>query len=154
MESRIEKKDIAFKCQVCGANIKINEYYINKCPNCGWIQDVSAMDFPTELMCPNRTSLVKARERYKNGQEVNKPDFEDFVDMLNLYAEVEFTYSNIRYGVFKSDLNGKDIIDFFVIDGDTVQIYDTPEEFAQKAHLNNVLLKDLWKDVENANYIQ
>ena len=43
--------------------------------------------------------------------------------------------------------------EYFPSDSFEAQIYYTYEEFAEKAHIGGKLLKDIWDDVTNADYM-
>lgn len=146
--------NIKSKCAVCGSEVMIDQWGNGHCDNCDWDQNLAAIDFPNEVIAPNKTSLINAIERFKREENIGNPNFYDFIGMLNFYGEVEFTYKNIRYGVFRVNIKNQKKIEFFVIDGEVLQVFDNDIEFAEKANINKVLLKDLWNDVRNANYIQ
>ncbi len=68
--------------------------------------------------------------------------------MIDYYGEVEFNSNLIRYGVA---MNQEDdemwYFELFIIDKEVVCKYLTLEEFAAKANINGILLKDLWPQV-------
>ena len=45
------------QCDVCGKDIKIDNYENGKCKNCGWIDSENSFNHPSEVKYPNITSL-------------------------------------------------------------------------------------------------
>ena len=69
-----------------------------------------------------------------------------------MYSEMEFYYRNINYGVI---LYGNGQIEFFQDQvPDSLQIYRDAEDFKAHASIDGKLLKDIWKDVTKADYMQ
>jgi len=54
------------KCPVCGIYEFQEEY--DYCPECGWCNDLSQLDFPDEDRLGNRLSLNQARKAYALGR--------------------------------------------------------------------------------------
>jgi hypothetical protein len=79
-----------------------------------------------------------------------EPDFEDFIEMFDCFGEVEFKHKGIRYGLTAS--NGV-VVEFFVIDGAELQEYKSIEDFIAKANINGNLIKDIWHEVENIDWL-
>lgn len=143
----LEKID--FKpCDVCGKIVAIDQFGFGDCENCGWIQDPSLVTMPDTVMYPNRLSLNKAKALYIKGKKL-QPDFYDFIEGLFMYSEMVFTFDNTIYEVF---LKQDDTIVF--CSTDMQQEYKTKEDFINKAHINGKLLKDIWHNVINADYMQ
>lgn len=88
-----------------------------------------------------------AREQYKKGLPF-KATFNEFVNGLFFYSEMEFTYKNINYAVF-FDSNYTIVF----CSEDMKQEYKTREEFEQKANINGKLLKNIWQDVKNPDFM-
>lgn len=140
------------KCNVCDAFImkdKIGNG--DKCSNCGWIQDSMSLDFPDRVIGPNFVSLNKAKILYQKDLPL-KPDFQDFIGMCVFYGEVEFTYRNATYGVD----GGKEIdsVDMFNYNTNELQTFKSIEDFEENASIDGKLLKDIWGEVENADWLQ
>lgn len=137
-------------CDVCGKIVAIDKFGFGECGNCGWIQDFEMLKMPDKVMYPNRISLNKARMLYKQGKKL-EPDIDDFVHGLMMYSEMEFYYNNKSYGVCR--VNNK--IEFFEDKNpNSLQIYSNINEFREKSNIDGKLLKDIWKDVKDADYMQ
>lgn len=151
MKHNIQEYNIESKCVVCGHSVMIDEIGNgDKCANCGWNHAKIHEEFPDRVMCPNLISLNKARKLYKEGKPFI-PDFDDFIAGYNFYGEMEFTYQGVTYGLMGSANEG---VEFWGINTDKYEIYKDIEEFEQKAQINGKLVKDLWDEVENANWLQ
>ncbi len=138
-------------CDVCGQNAVIDQFGFGKCKNCGWIQDPDAPAQPDRVMYPNKMSLNKARALYQQGKKL-EPDFDDFIAGLMMYSEMEFYYNHINYGVIRY---GSGQVEFFQdqVPG-SLQRYADIEDFKNHAHIDGKLLKDIWKEVAKADYMQ
>ena len=145
-----KKTEIKFeKCAVCGQAVAVQNNRANECQHCGWYVAPQAEETPDEVAMPNFVSLNKARQLYQAGKPLI-PDYDDFIKMLDFYGEVEFYYNLVRYGVATNPGDdGEYYIELFIVDGEVVCKYLTLEEFAAKANINGVLLKDLWPQVKN-----
>lgn len=146
------------KCPICGCMIfTISGNQVDKdggwgdgciC-QCGWTKTCNGHLKPDELDYPNHMSINQAKQRYQAGLPLT-PDYDNFIDMINYWGEVVFFYRGIKYGVIW-DCDYK--LNLYVMGGDTVCRFSTLEEFAAKANINGVLLKDLWVDVKNADWM-
>lgn len=144
-----EKIDLK-ACDVCGKIVAIDQFGFGKCENCGWIQDPNLIEMPDKVMYPNRISLNKARFLYKQGKKL-EPDIDDFIAGLMMYSEMEFWYNNKNYGV----CHANNQIEFFEDKNESsLQVYANTSEFREKANIDGKLLKDIWKDVVKADYMQ
>ena len=143
--------NIECKCPVCSHSVMIDEIGNgNNCPRCGWVQNIGNLEFPDRVECPNLISLNKARKLYKEGKPFT-PDFEDFIGGYNFYGEMEFTYNGITYGLMGIENEG---VEFWGINTDIYQMFKNIEEFAEKAKVDGKPIKDIWNEVENANWLQ
>ncbi len=134
-------------CDVCGNAVEIDQFGYGDCEKCGWIQDPVLKEAPNRVMYPNLVSLNKAKELYRQRKKL-KPDLNDFVEALFMYSEMLFDYENVTYEVFLRD-------DYIVFCSEQMQQeYKTKDDFKNKANIDGKLLKDIWKDVENADYMQ
>lgn len=150
-----KKNEIQFeKCAVCGQAVAVQNDRVNECQHCGWIVAPQAAAQPDVIAMPNFVSLDKARQLYQAGKPL-EPDYDDFIQMIRYYGEVEFYYNLVRYGVatYQED-DGEWYFELFIIDGAVVCKYLTLEEFAAKANINGTPLKDLWSQVKNTNWLQ
>ena len=158
--SGLNKKDFKFfdyddpyekvaikNCDVCGKIVSIDQFGFGDCENCGWCQDKSRLKNPNTIMYPNLVSLNKAKRLYKNGEPLI-PDFDDFIEALFMYSEMMFQYNNIEYVVYLQQNNI--VLNY----QNKVEKYKNKEDFKNNAKINGVLLKEIWKDVKNANYLQ
>jgi len=141
------------KCDVCSNKVPVDQFGQGQCQQCGWEQCELGMHSVHKVIYPNLVPFSKAITYFKAGKKI-KPDFEDFLGMLSYYLHNEFSFNNKKYGVLLGHNEPKTAVEFYewnVEDG--YQLYQTIEEFADKAHINGVLLKDLWDDVIDANYM-
>ena len=158
--SGLNKKDFKFfdyddpyekvaikNCDVCGKIVSIDQFGFGDCENCGWCQDKSRLKNPNTIMYPNLVSLNKAKRLYKNGEPLI-PDFDDFIEAIFMYSEMMFQYNNIEYVVYLQQNNI--VLNY----QNKVEKFKNKEDFKNNAKINGVLLKEIWKDVKNANYLQ
>ena len=139
------------KCQVCGNIVYVNECGNgDACPNCSWIQSEIYEEFPDRVVCPNLIPLNKAKKLYKEGKPFT-PDFDDFISGYNFYGEMEFTYKNVVYGLMGITNEG---VEFFNTNTGECEMFKNIEEFEQKAQINGQLVKDIWNEVTNADWLQ
>ena len=45
-------------------------------------------------------------------------------------------------------------VEFWEMSTDTYEMFNDIEEFAEKAQINGKFVKDIWNEVENANWLQ
>ena len=64
---------------------------------------------------------------------------------------MEFTYNGITYVVMGNENEG---VEFWGINTDIYETFKDIDEFAEKAKINGKPIKDIWGDVENANWLQ
>ncbi|MDD3947290.1 MAG: CPCC family cysteine-rich protein [Clostridia bacterium] len=145
------RKTKLVNCDVCGQPIWIDQYGNgDECPVCGWRQSEESAEHPNVAGILNIPSLNSARELYRQGKPFIA-DFTDFIEACENYGEVEFTYKQIRYGVWGEK-------GFIVlherITGKTIGVYTSMEDFKNNAKINGILLKDLWTFVENTDFLQ
>jgi hypothetical protein len=121
-----------------------------RCSYCDWDQNADSMDFPDRVRYPNLVSFNKARRLFEQGKPLI-PSLEDFVGGLFFYREMHFEYKGKSYGVCLRD---EEIIEFFENKiEESAQFYKTEDEFMVNAHIGGALLKDIWDEVENADYM-
>jgi len=141
------------KCDVCNFPIWLDKFGNgDDCPNCGWRQTEESVDYPDRTGVRNIPSLNSARKLYAEGKNPLLADFNDFIDAWEGYGELEFTYNGIVYGLYAP----KAIITLFesISDGKIVGQFRSLDEFREKANINGVLLKDLWHNVTNTDFLQ
>lgn len=149
--SNSKKKNKITQCDVCENSVIVNQYNNGVCTNCGWEQGGDAQDLPDTVRYPNLISLNKAIKLYQEGKSLN-PDFEDFISMYNFYGEVEFIYKGTRYGVAFDDKSK--CIMLFNTENNQTQLHKKIEDFIAGANINGKLLKDIWSEVENVDWLQ
>lgn len=138
-------------CDVCGTEVYVDSIGNgDECPNCSWVNCAYYEEFPDRVMNPNLISLNKAKKLYADGKPF-LPDLDDFIGGLDFYGEMEFTYQGINYGVTRVQ---NDAVDLWIFNGGTVELFKDSEEFRDKAQINGKLLKDIWQEIENANWLQ
>lgn len=151
MKHNIQEYNIQSKCAVCGHSVMIDEIGNgDNCQNCGWVQNIGNLEFPDRIECPNLISLNKAKKLYQKGKPFT-PDFEDFIDGYNFYGEMEFTYNDITYGVMGVENIG---VEFWGMNTDKYETFKDIEDFKLKAQIDGKLLKDIWHEVKNVNWLQ
>ena len=139
------------KCSVCGYPVMVDEIGNGEvCANCGWRQDSAAKKLPDDVGIANPISLNKARRLYKEGKPF-EPDFDDFIEFCEMYGEVEFKYSG---RLFVIDRGNNETILFGEDNGFTQErviptVFANIDEFADKASIDGVLVKDLWHKIKN-----
>lgn len=144
-----EKTNIK-KCDVCDNPCLIDEFGNGKCNNCSWEQGGSSLELKYKVGYPNLIPLSKAKKLYKFNKLFN-PDFEDFINNLLFYGEMEFEYKNFKYVVDRYT-DKFEIQICKVNDYENRQSYKSIDEFISKAKIDNKLLKDIWEDITNVNW--
>ncbi len=146
------EKNIVKKCDVCEQIVLVDEYGNGECENCGWKQSRDEVEFEKryKVSYPNLVPLSKAKEQYKKGLPF-RASFNDFMNGLYFYSEMQFEYENILYAVILCD----DGIEFSIDnEHDFFQKYTTREEFMAKANIDGKLLKDIWIDIKNPTFME
>lgn len=146
------EKNIIKKCDVCGQVVLVNQFGKGECANCGWYQGKNEEEFEKryKVSYPNLVPLSKAREQYKKGLPF-APSFEDFMNGLYFYSEMQFEYENTLYAVILR----RGGIEFSIDkEHDFFQKYSTREEFMAKANIGGKLLKDIWADIKNPTFME
>ena len=142
------KQDNPGICTVCGKIAFFDEFGNGTCPYCGWEmeRDEERMGREQGISYPMLVPVWRAREQYKQGKPF-KATFEDFINGLNFYAEMSFRHRGVLYGVMFTQ--GKICIGHNAV----YQLYDTVEEFTEKANIDGRLLKDIWDEIEDPSYM-
>jgi len=143
------EKNVLKKCDLCSYPVAVTEYGNGSCNNCGWTQ--SDADRPDDFCYYNIISLNRARQLYKEGKPL-LPNFEEFMEGLRVYRQMEFIYSKKHYWVGSEHSNGAGF-QLHEIDKPENQSYTSLAEFKAKANINGVLLKDLWSEVKKASFM-
>ncbi len=83
-------------CDVCGNEIKIDQFGNGECKNCGWHNDNP--DYTEKANYPNFLSIADAKIAYSQGKKLYHT-FELFLDIMKRGFEMSFRYKNKKYGV-------------------------------------------------------
>ena len=135
-------EDNLYKCNLCKQPI-LNKR--GKCEYCGWVQQ-EELDQPDKIHWSyNFISFNKAKQLFKEGKPL-KPDFDDFIECMQVYNELEFYYKGKHYGV----IIGHSTIHFYEWNmmEKGYQKYATLKDFAENANIEGCLLKNIWPFVE------
>lgn len=132
-------KNIPGVCTVCGGIAYFDQYGNGICKNCGWEmeRDEEQMGKMQGISYPMLVPVWRAREQYKQGKPF-KATFEDFINGLYFYSEMEFKHKGTIYIVF---FKNRKII--FCCEA-FQQEYEGREDFKDKANIDGKLLKDIW----------
>ena len=149
--SDYKAKFTVIPCAVCGQLVDVDNFGQGDCEHCGWHQSETCLKYPDMVAYPNMVSYNKAKMLYKQGLPL-KPSLDDFIAGLKYYKEMEFEYKGTLYALCKHS-NNICFSEYFPSDSFEAQVYYTYEEFAEKAHIGGKLLKDIWDDVTNADYM-
>ena len=136
------------KCPVCGKVCRIDQYGNGECDNCLWQLGRYDEQVADSVQYPNMVSLNKARWLYKEGKPL-KPDFDDFIAGLEMYSEMTFYYKGVEAAVC-FDSNGVIHLQY----GKQNYVFSDTEEFRDKSCVDGKPLKEIWNEVENADYMQ
>ncbi len=151
-ESRYKRR-FKTKCPVCEANCLKDQFGNGECENCGWKLDKFANKFKNRVIYPNLISLNKAKKLYSEGKPF-EPDLEDFIEALFVYSEVQFKYKNIYYELILSSDENKEIIKMNDFNGGHLQTFKTKEDFINNAKVDGKLLKDIWEETTERDWLQ
>ncbi len=132
------------QCDVCGKDVKIDNYGNGKCKNCGWIDSEKSLNNPNEVKYPNITSLNNAKDLIAKKQKL-KPTYEEFLTIVKENLEPSFKYKNKKYG--STQFDGFEFYEYNTEIG--YQSYPTIEEFDKNVNINGVRLKNLWKYISH-----
>jgi len=158
IEAMLKKQEantvrIERRCNICKKDIIVSSghsgHYSGRCGHCGWYNYRNDGEFPDRVIYINMVSYNRAKKLVAEGKPL-KPLFDEFIEGLRFYKEVMFIYSSISYGVMWSG-RGVEFYEFDVLDG--FQTYKAIDEFKENAHISGVLLKDIWYEIENADYM-
>lgn len=141
------------RCDVCGNNIMIDQFGNGeKCATCGWRQSEESFEHPNIAGIRNIPSLNNAKKQFKAGKSATLANFNDFIMAFKNYGELEFTYSNTRYGVLYDDITNKIVL--LNIRDNQKQYFTNIDDFSQNANINGIHLNNLWHNVTNTDFLQ
>lgn len=142
-------------CAVCGEAFVPDGSGCGYCCNCGWYNDPMNEQNPDEVIPQNLIRLNRAKKLYSENKPF-LPDIYDFVSAFMFYGEMQFKLRGKYYGVVKGD-NGDDkdiLMDWFEIDGETVQLFHGINDFIENAKVGDERLKDIWDETYEVNWLQ
>ena len=142
------EQNIAKKCDVCRSAVYVDQYGNGKCTHSGWEQSEDGIHNCHLVRYPNRVSFSKAKQLYRDGKVI-KPDFDDFIETLEVYRHNEFYHNNKKYGITWSRHIA--FYEWNVVE--STQEYSSLEEFRDNAHISGRLLKEIWNEVVDADYM-
>lgn len=144
---------IQAKCDVCGNKILVDNYGNgDDCPICGWRQSEESFNHPNTAGIRNIPTLNNAIKQFKEGKPAVLANFEDFISALDNYGELEFTYSDTRFGALLDDKSNNIVL--VNIKSNQKQYYSDIDSFARTCKIDGVLLKMLWNGVTNTDFLQ
>ena len=99
-------------------------------------------------------SFNNAKRLYSEGNPL-KPTFDEFMQVLCQYGELEFTYNGDVYGVIRGESKTGGEIELFCDNKpDSLKLYHMYDDFRERANIDGLLLKDIWRVVEKINILQ
>lgn len=144
---------IQTKCDVCGNGITVDNYGNgSECPVCGWRQSEESFNHPDVAGIRNIPTLNNAKRQFREGKSVTLANFEDFISAFDNYGELEFTYDCLRFGVLFDDESCRVVL--MNLENNQKQYFLDVDSFARTSKINGVLLKDLWNNVTNTDFLQ
>ena len=149
-------KDQISKCDVCGNIELVDQFGNGLCERCGWNIDKACKENSNKVLYPNLVSLNKAKKLYKEGKEFI-PDFNDFIEALLMYSEMDFDYNNESYSVIYfsgREKRGELGVVEFAKYGEPFKKFKSIQDFKDNGSINGEKITSIWKDVINARYMQ
>ncbi len=146
------KRKFKIKCPICGTKCLKDQYGNGECENCGWKLGKLANKLKNRVIYPNPISLNKAKQLYSEGKPF-ETDLDDFVEALFCYSEMQFKYKGIYYSV---ELVGEDEYDIELCNSKTgeTSIFKTEEDFKNNAKVEGKLLKNIWEETTERDWLQ
>ncbi|MBO5394297.1 MAG: hypothetical protein J6A28_00105 [Clostridia bacterium] len=144
------KRKVEATCSICGRHCLKDQYGNGECENCGWQfeRDEESLEKARGISYPMLVTPTTAREQFKKGLPF-KATFNEFINGLYFYSEMQFEHDNIMYEVYFE--HDEKII---FCSSEMIQEYSSREDFQNNAHINKRLLKDIWHEVKNPNFMQ
>lgn len=134
------------KCDVCGNEIKVDNWGNGHCHKCGWSNDENALSYPNSINPPNFVSLNETKFNYQN-KIIYKPTFDRVIELVDRGLDIVIKYKKCSYQLSKHE-----DYTLWEIDTKNYQSYNSIKELKDNAKINNILLKDLWKDIKYIKY--
>ena len=141
-------------CSVCGKIIKKDIYDQGDCPYCKWKNNHFAEINPNNVLYPNLISLNKAKQLYKENKPF-EPNFEEFIEALHGYSEMQFEYKGTYYAVeLVCDKNKNLITRLYNSQTKETTFFNNDEDFINNAKIDGKLLKDIWEETTDRYWLQ
>lgn len=142
------------KCEVCKKTIDVDIYKQGKCPYCGWWNCFLNEENPNIIAMPNLISLNKAKQLYSEGKPF-EPDLGEFIEALHNYSEMQFGYNGTYYAVeLVYDKNKNLIIRLYNSQTKETAFFNNDDDFKNNAKVEGKLLKDIWDDTTDKDWLQ
>ena len=148
------EKKYSKKCEVCQKTIDVDIYKQGKCSYCGWWNCFLNEENPDIIATPNLISLNKAKKLYSEGKPF-EPDLNEFMEALHGYSEMQFKYNGVYYAVelvFYDKSEPK--ISLYNSQTKAITIFIDDEDFKNNAKVEGKLLKDIWNDTTERDWLQ
>ena len=140
---------ITTNCAICNSSVYIDQYGNGKCEICGWWQSELGEHNVTEIVPPNLISFANAKKSIKAGFKIT-PTVYDFAQASEQHGEMDFWYKDRRFGIITLD----DGVKFYQWGTKgTIQTFLNIAEFVERAPIDGRLIKDIWHEVENPDYL-
>ena len=141
-------------CSVCGKIIKKDIYNQGSCPYCKWKNNFLADENPDRVIYPNLISLNKANKLYSESKPF-EPNFEEFIEALHGYSEMQFEYNGVYYAV-ELVFNDKSKPQISLYNSQTKEttLFKDGEDFKNDAKIEGKLLKNIWDETTDRYWLQ
>ena len=145
---------IEIECDLCGHIFWVMKYRGTTCEICNWTNIEYAVEHPDEVVLHNFVTFNRAKKLYAEGKPLES-SFEEFMEVLRQYGEVEFRYRGERYAVIRGDIKtGEKVRISSITAYDGWTIYSSYEEFVRYANIGGKLLVDIWDEVVGVDELQ
>ncbi|MCL2540052.1 MAG: hypothetical protein FWE53_01285 [Firmicutes bacterium] len=154
MKKNIIEKNILKQCDLCARPILVNRQNSGACEHCGWMNFEAAVINDDRILLPNFVSFKRAKELHVQGKAL-KPSFNEFIQVLYEYDEMEFVHNGTVYGVIRGEAETGNKIELFIVGvKDSSKFYKDYNDFRQNAEINSLLLSKVWDEVTDVNFLQ
>lgn len=148
-EDSPKKRKYETNCPVCNHITLVDKYGDGECKNCSWIIENLPNRFKKTVAYPNLISLDKAKKLYKEGKTYT-PDLNDFLEALDFYGKMTFTYKDIECELYRISNEGG--ISFYYDKGSHDEFLNK-EDFIKNAKIGDEFVRDVWEQVKDPNYM-
>ena len=141
-------------CSVCQKQIKKDIYDQGDCLYCGWKNNFFADENPNAVLYPNLISLNKAKKLFSEGKPF-EPNFDEFMEALHGYSEMQFEYKGIYYAVeLVYDENKELKIRLYNSQTKETIFFEDDADFKNNAKIGNEYIKNIWEDTTDRYWLQ